>query len=420
MPKFRFRWIFSLAVLFSGFYCLEGFAQTARNTDGGEKRRSADYYYRVGEVQLEKHNWIGARDSFDACLRENPRYADAYYSRAIIHEHFDSLDRALTDYNIYLEFRPEHHEALFGRAQVRMRLDQDELAKADLLRLLQLPPGETTTVFYRQDYHTGAVDQIFTSKGTEGAHKGYILNTLGLLDVKLGSYDEAILYFDSSLRAAPGDPDVLVNRGTAKEKKLDTLAAIEDYKRALILDPQHAIAKHNLAAITKGKSYSGMDSKLLDEAVNDNPKLPFTYSERGYVNLQKGNYAKALDDYDHAISLDPTEPDYFLNRGLIREKLNNPQGAYSDYTEAIRLQNDYGMAWLNRGNLLAKLGKLQEAVEDYTVAITYVPNYASAFFNRAMVLNRLKQRDLACKDLQTAERLGSKVDPKAWKSICGN
>jgi tetratricopeptide (TPR) repeat protein len=78
------------------------------------------------------------------------------------------------------------------------------------------------------------------------------------------------------------------------------------------------------------------------------------------------------------------------------------------------------MAWLNRGNLLAKLGKLQEAVEDYTVAITYVPNYASAFFNRAMVLNRLKQRDLACKDLQTAERLGSKVDPKAWKSICGN
>lgn len=413
MTKFRFRWIFSWVVVFPGFYFAECYGQQ-------EKRHSADYYYRVGEVQLEKHQWNEARQFFDACLRENPLYADAYYSRAMIHEHFDSLDRALTDYNIYLEFRPDHHEALFSRAQLRMRLDQNELAKGDLLQLLSLPPGATTAIFYRQNVHTRTVDQMFTSKGADGSHKGYIFNALGLVEVKLGSYNRAIQYFDSSLLVAPGDPDVLVNRGIAKEKKPDTLAAIEDYKKALILDPQHGVAKHNIAVITKGKKFADIDSKLLDEAIEENPNVPYSYAERAYLNMQNGNYSKALDDYNHAIALDKTEPDYFLNRGLVKEKLKDTPGAYSDYTAAIRLKNNYGLAWLNRGNLLAKTGKLHEAIEDYSVAITHSPEYGSAYFNRAMVFNRLKQGDLACKDMHTAEELGVKVEPKVWKSICGD
>ncbi len=410
MTKFRFRWILSWVVFFLAFHDIECYGQQ-------EKNRSADFYFRTGEVQLEKHDWLAARESFDACLRQNPQFTDAYYSRAIVHEHFDSLNKALTDYNIYLEFQPDHHEALFSRAQVRMRLEQNELAKADLLKLLSLPPGATTAIFYRQDVHTGAVDQMFTAKG---ADKGYILNALGLVNVKLRSYDEAIHYFDSSLVVAPGDPDVLVNRGIAKEKKLDTLGAIADYKSALIFNPQHAVAKHNLGAITKGKSFQEMDSKLLDEAIEENPKLPYTYAERAYINYKRGDYKKALEDYDQAIALDKTEPDYFLNRGLVKEKLKDTQGAYSDYTAAIRLQNNFGMAWLNRGNLLAKLGKLQEAIEDYSVAIIHSPEYGSAYFNRAMVLNRLKQGDLACRDMHTAEKLGVKVSPAVWKSMCGD
>jgi len=417
VAKFPFRGILLSVVTFFGLYSFDCEAQEARQPDATEKRRSASYYYRVGEVQLEKHNWLEARNSFDACLRTDPLYADAYYSRAIIHEHFDSLDRALTDYNIYLEFRPDHHEALFGRAHLRMRLDQYELAKGDLLKLLRLPPGETTTVFFRQDAYSGAVDKVFTSKGIE---KTYVFNALGMADTRMGNYDEAIQYFDSALRSSPNDPDVFVNRGMAKEKKRDTTAAIADYQRALFFNPQHAVAKHNLGVIGKGKDLTKVDSKLLDEAIEENPNMPFAYSQRAYISFQKGDFAKAIKDYDRAISLDATDPEYFLNRGLAKEKLKDQQGAYSDYTNAIRLQNDFEKAWLNRGNLLAKLGQLNEAVEDYSVAIVHSPEYGSAFFNRAMVLNRLHQRDLACKDLQTAERLGVKVEPKAWKSICGN
>jgi tetratricopeptide (TPR) repeat protein len=409
VAKFRFGGIFLWFALFCGFYSVACKAQ--------EKRHPASYYFRVGDVFLEKHNWIEARKAFDACLRQDPMYADAYYSRAIVNEHFDSLNQALTDYNIYLEFRPDHHEALFSRAQVRMRLDQNDLAKQDLLKLKSLPPGETTAIFYRTDAYTGAVDQIFTSKG-KGADKAYIYNAIGIVDIKLTLYDEAIMYFDSALHFSPNDPDVLVNRGTAKEKKADTVNAIIDYQRALRLNPQHGVAKHNLGVITKGKIVGLSDERMLDEAIEDNPNMPYAYSERGYLNFKNGNYKKALGDYDRAIKLDPKEPEYFLNRGLIKEKLKDVGGAYDDYTKAIDLDPEFEKAWLNRGNLLAKLGKLNEAVEDYSVAIIHSPEYGSAFFNRAMAFNRLQQRDLACRDMHTAERLGVKVEPKVWKSVC--
>jgi tetratricopeptide (TPR) repeat protein len=381
-----------------------------------DKRRSAGYYYRTSEVQLGKHNWSAARQSLNDCLQEDPTYWDAYYSRAIVNEHFDSLNQALTDYNIYLEYNPEHHEAIFGRAQVRMRLEQNYLAKTDLLKLLSLPPGPTTAVFFRQDAYTGSVDQVFTAKG---ANKSYLYNALGLVTMKLNDYDGAIGYFDSALVLSPNDPDVFVNRGTARERKADTTEAINDFRRALMYNPQHAVAKHNLSAISKGKNITERDPGLLDEAIEDNPKMPFAYAERAYMNFQKGNFSKAVDDYTHAINLDTSQPEYLLNRGLAYEKLKNTDAAYADYTAALRLQNDFDKAWLNRGNLLARIGKLNEAVDDYTVAITHSPDYASAFFNRAMVLNRLKKRDMACADLQTAERLGVKVEPRAWKSICG-
>lgn len=409
MTKFRFRWIF----FWAGFLgCLHSAAQPADS----EKRRSADYYYRRGEVQLDKQNWHEALQHFNAALRQNHLLYDAYYSRAIVFDHLDSLNKAVTDYNIYLEFKPEHHEALFGRSQVRMRLGQYDLAKQDLMKVLKLPPGETTAIFFRQDANTGMVDRMFTSNGA----KGYIYNALGLVDIKLQQYGEAILYFDSALYATPGDPEILVSRGLAHEGNRDTTAAISDYQRALRANSQHIAARQNLDAITEGKNVTVDESKWYDEAVEENPYTASVYAERAFMNFEKGNYVKALTDYNKAISLDSMEPAYFLNRGLIKEMLHDSDGAYADYTAAIRMQSDFEKAWVNRGNLLTKLGKLEDAISDYSVVIGKRPEFASAYYNRAIARNKLKQKDLACDDLHTAERLGLPVDPKAKKTICGS
>jgi tetratricopeptide (TPR) repeat protein len=409
VTKFRFWGNLLLAV---PFFVLYGVDCGAQETKG----RSASYYYRVGEGQMEKNEWLEALNSFNSSLRKDHAFVDAYYSRAIVHEHLDSLNQALTDYNIYLEFRPDHHEALFNRSQVRMRLGQYELAKGDLVQLLHLPRGgETTQIFFRQDPYAGQVDKVFTM---QGAGKGHIYNALGMVDMDLENYDEAIRYFDSAFISSPRDPDLFVNRGIAKERKHDTTAAIADYQRALMYNPQHAVAKHNLALIGKGRDLTKLNASLMNEAIEDAPNMPSAYAQRGYSNFQKGNFKEALKDYDKAIALDATEPEYFLARGMTRERLKDPQRAYDDYTAAIKLKEDFDKAYLNRGNILIKLELFREAVDDYSNAIQYSPNNSSAYFNRALAFNYLNEKAVACEDLGKAEKLGAKVPSDIKQNIC--
>lgn len=381
---------------------------------GQERDLTPAQYFRNAETYVAGHRWEQALEALDACLARDPSITEAYFLRGTVREHFKLDEEALTDYNVYLELRPAQTEALFARGQLRFRLGKFEDAKADFLQLTYLPNSETTTVFFQQDAFAGGTTKMFTMQGAE---KAYIFNYLGLTETQLNHFDDAIHWFDSAISRVNGDPDLYVNRGLAKEKNKDTPGALRDFRQALRLDPNHALAKHHLGTIAKS-AHPDSSLALLNEAIADNPNMPFAYAERGYSRMEKGMYKDALGDYNQATRLDPSNPDHFLNRGLIKEKLGDLDGAYSDYTQAITLRADFYKAWLNRGNLLMRRGKLTDAVEDYTVAITYNAAYSSAYYNRAIALGRLQRNDEACADLRAAEVLGVEVDAKVKKQIC--
>lgn len=371
-------------------------------------------YLRKAETYIQNHRWEEALEALDACIVRDPSQVEAFNLRATVREHFGMDQEALTDYNIYLELRPQNTEALFGRAQLQFRLGRYEAAKTDFIKLTYLPQTETNTVFFQTDAYGGGTSRIFTTQGVQTA---YLFNYIGLTEVQLGNIPKAIEWYDSALRTIQNDPDIFVNRGIARQKSNDQQGALLDFRRALQLNPSHALAKQHMGSLAKGM-HPDSSASLLDAAIRDNPNMPFAYAERGFDRLEKGLFREALEDYDQAIRLDPHEEEYFLNRGLIRERLKDREGAYKDYTQAIVLKNDFDKAWLNRGNLLAKSGNLTDAIEDYTVAITYNPSYAPAYYNRAIAWGRLRRDTEACTDLQMAERLGHEIAPKVKRQIC--
>jgi tetratricopeptide (TPR) repeat protein len=379
-----------------------------------ERNLTPEQYLRKAETHIDNHHWEQALEALDACIVRDTRLPEAFNLRALVREHFNLNEEALTDYNIYLELRPENTEALFARGQLLFRLRRYEAAKKDFISLTHLPQTETTTVFFQTDTYGGGTNKIFT---TQGAEKAYLFNYIGLAEVEFGELSSAINWYDSALLTIQGDPDIFVNRGIAREKSNDTEGALRDFRRALQIDPKHALAKQHLGALVKGANPDSSRA-LLDAAIDDNPNLPMAYAERGFARMEKGLYKEALADYNEAIRLDPAEEEYYLNRGLIREKTKDLEGAYKDYTQAITLQPDFDKAWLNRGNLLARMGKLLEAIEDYSVAIIYNPDYSAAFYNRAIARGRLRQDVAACQDLNTAETLGHAVTAKVKRQIC--
>ena len=395
--------------------CCCQFLVTTQMSAQSEKPKKAIYYFELGEQALNAKSYKAALAHFNECLRLEPYYMDAYYSRAIAKEHLNDSKGALLDYNIFLNSKPENTEALFSRAVIRYEQDQFALAREDFLKLLKLPPSETNTIFFRQDRFGAGTDKIFT---TQSGGKATLFNYLGLIEVKLKKYNKAIEYLDSALRLEPKEPDYLVNRGIANLKLRDTVAAITDYQRALAIDPNHSLAIHNLGVLRRAQGEIQESEKLLDEAIEKNPSLPYPYAERAYFRLLNKNYKGALEDYDKILSIDKNDEESYLNRGLVKEKLKDYKGAFADYTLAISLKNDFEKAWLNRANLLVTLNRVNEAVEDYTVAITWYPEYTSAFYNRAIAYHKLGKKKEACGDLKKAIQLGAKVGQTMATKIC--
>ena len=378
-----------------------------------QRHKSADYYFFEGEKALEENKYMQALAHYNECLRIDPYYMEAYHSRGSAKEGLGDIKGALTDYSIYVEKRPTETDALFSRGVLRYKLGQYLPARQDFMSLLKLPPGETNKIFFRQD--AGGTDKIFTM---QGANHSSSFNYLGLIETKMKNYKKAIEYMDSALRLDPSEPHYFVNRGIVKEHLQDTVGAIADYQRALAIDPSEGIAIHNLAVIKRSRGLENESERLLDQAILQNPSLPYPYAARAYYRLNHKDLKGALEDYEKVIELDNTDEESWLYRGMVKEKLKDDDGAFVDYTQAITLKNDYPRAWLTRGNLLTKLDRLSDALEDYAVAITWYPEYGLAFYNRAVTKQKMGKLKEACEDLLTAEKLAVKIQSGLKEKIC--
>jgi tetratricopeptide (TPR) repeat protein len=371
-------------------------------------------HYEEGLTQQDKNLHPEAVASFGKCLYLDMRFADAYTARATSKEKLNDWQGALTDLNSYLELIPNDYEVLLRKATLLFKLHRYTEAQLHFKKLLKQPPGETNTVFYRKSAHSEGTDQIMTA---QGAIKPQLYNYLGLIELQLDHCAQSISYFDSALQLSKTEADYFVNRALAKQACNDATASA-DFEKALSINPDHTLAKHNLAVQSATDGSFADTEKQLTAVIESDSTLYFPFVNRGYYRFMSGNYAGALSDYNQAIRLNNTDPEVWLNRGLVKEKLQNLKGAHADYTQAIALKEDLVKAWLNRGNVYMKQELYADAIEDYSAAIIYQPDYGHAYFNRAIALHKKKSGDEACIDLKRAEQLGVTVDAKIKKSIC--
>ena len=67
------------------------------------------------------------------------------------------------------------------------------------------------------------------------------------------------------------------------------------------------------------------------------PQGGIVYHNRGHAWRAKGDYARAIADYDASIKFDPKAVFSYQNRGVSRQALGDLDGALADINEAIRL-----------------------------------------------------------------------------------
>lgn len=163
-------------------------------------------------------------------------------------------------------------------------------------------------------------------------------------------------------------PEAYNNRGNAYLSLGNYQQAIEDFNKAIELDPNYAKAHNNrgLAYGSLGKYDLAIEN--FDATINLNNRESRAYYNRGNVFKALGNYQKAIEDYNRAIELNPKKADDYNNRGNTFLKLNNYQRAIEDFSMAIEFNPKYDKAYLNRGVAYEKLGNYKQAIIDYQIS----------------------------------------------------
>jgi tetratricopeptide (TPR) repeat protein len=129
------------------------------------------------------------------------------------------------------------------------------------------------------------------------------------------------------------------------------------------------------------------------QAGQDPPKkLATAFDNRGVAYRRKGEYDRALRDYEQAIRLNPSSANAYNNRGVIYRIKCDYDRAIADYDEAIWLKSgDYPAAFYNRALAYSDKGEYDHALTDFDVVLRFDAKNALALYARG--LTRLKKGD---------------------------
>ncbi|WP_324418272.1 tetratricopeptide repeat protein [Bradyrhizobium sp.] len=173
-------------------------------------------YTRRGIAHRDKGDTKRAIADHSEAIRQDPRYADAYYNRGNAYSDRGETDRAIADYTAAIRLDPAHANAHYNRGNAYSNKGDTDRAIADYTETIRLEPTYANAYYNRGN--------------------GYS---------KKGDTNRAIVDYTETIRLDPRYTNAYFNRGNGYGDKGDTARAIADYTEVIRLDPDYANAYIN-------------------------------------------------------------------------------------------------------------------------------------------------------------------------------
>jgi tetratricopeptide (TPR) repeat protein len=155
-----------------------------------------------------------------------------------------------------------------------------------------------------------------------------------------------------------------------------------------------SVAKPNKAALDpatiyfyRGTAYGHKgeyDRAIADynQSLQLNPKYAATFYNRGLAYSYKKEYDRAIADYTQALQLNPKDAKAFNNRGNAYYSKKEYDRAIADFNQALLLNSKDAAAFNNRGSAYGNKGEYDRAIADFNQVLLLYPKDAAAFNSR--------------------------------------
>jgi len=124
------------------------------------------------------------------------------------------------------------------------------------------------------------------------------------------------------------------------------------------------------------------------------------YRKRADDYTVKGEYDRAISDYDEAIRLNPQDAIAFYKRGFAYHYKNNHDRAFEDYKAAIQLKTEFALQPMLQCALYnsMKNDNPDKAIEECSKTINSTSDFALAYYIRGNAYQNKKDADRAIAD----------------------
>lgn len=230
-------------------------ALIAATSSPGENlvRYAAEAHVEAGRLRAATGDAEAAIVHFERAVTLRPRYADLHTQLARLYESTDRPDDARTAYERALSIHPGYLEARLGLARLLVHLGEGGAALRQLQEAARSAPESTAGALQEIASRLAAADEPSRAAGLDA-----LLDTLApapALRERIAAAQQALRSGDAARAIAalkelvqqhPDYPDLHHLLGVAYDAEEMTDDAIEEFERALGLNPHYAEARLNL------------------------------------------------------------------------------------------------------------------------------------------------------------------------------
>jgi tetratricopeptide (TPR) repeat protein len=277
-----------------------------------------------------------------------------------------------------------------------------------------------------------------------GMGAAVIMLLAALTIARVRVWENSLTLWQDAVRKAPESAVALNNLGQAY-MDLGRLDQAEDqFRTAMAVEPEYALAGANLGGLlikkgyivdgtrlleqagVRGKDAGGMLAvayaeqgrwddayPLLKRALERRPREAFLYVYLGNYHFWRGEEEQAMEAYREAIRLAPGEAEVWSHLGAQQMARGRTEEASLSFRKAVSLAPDDAKARGNLGTVLLNLGYPAEAEREIRASVRMDPQNSLMRSNLGAVLLVLGRLDEAEQEIQEALRL----DPREARAV---